>query len=92
MPLTSLNLDRNHVRNEGASALGLSLQRNSSMQHVRLAFNGIREAGAIALAVALKSNDAMETADLRGNRFPFVRLKLAAMLAGCPRAVELLHD
>lgn len=92
MSLEVLDLSRNHVRNEGASALGLSLQRNTGMQELRLTSNAIKENGAIALAVALKSNDTMRLIDLRGNRFPFVRLKLASMLGGCLRPVELMHD
>ena len=92
MSLEVLDLTRNHVRNEGASALGLSLQRNTGMQELHLAVNAIKENGAIALAVALKSNKSMRVIDLRGNRFPFVKLKLASILSGCQRPIDLMHD
>jgi Ran GTPase-activating protein (RanGAP) involved in mRNA processing and transport len=92
MALEMLDLTRNHVRNEGASELGLSLQRNVGMRELHLPANGIKENGAIALAVALKSNETMHYVDLRGNSFPCVRLKLASMLGACKREVQLLHD
>ena len=92
MALTRLDLNRCHVRNEGASALGLALQRNTGMQELSVQVNGIKENGAIALAVALKSNESMKSMDLRGNRFPFVKAKLASMLSTCQRSVQLLHD
>lgn len=91
-PLRLLDLNRNHIRSEGAAALGLALQRSDSMEVVHAQNNGVQEKGALALAVALKSSESMLTVDLNGNSFPYVRLKIDAMLQGCDRPVQLLYE
>jgi Ran GTPase-activating protein (RanGAP) involved in mRNA processing and transport len=92
MPLKCLDLARNHIRSEGASALGLALQRSTSMQALYAQHNGVREAGAIALAVGLKSCESMSVVDLSGNSFPFVRVRIASILKGCERPVQFVHE
>jgi Ran GTPase-activating protein (RanGAP) involved in mRNA processing and transport len=92
MPLQCLDLARNHIRSEGASALGLALQRNTRMRALYAQHNGVRDAGALALAVGLKSCETMVVVDLTGSSFPFVRVKVASVLQGCERSVEFLHN
>ena len=92
MPLAALDVARNHMRCQGARALGLALQRSCSLQQLSVRANGIMESGALALAVALKTSTCLQQVDLRGNRFPFSQVKIQAMLQHAPHAKDLLVD
>ena len=85
IPLMRLDLARNAIRDKGASALGLALQRTSHMQELSLRANGVMERGALALAVAVKNSEHVHTVDLRGNSFPFTRAKIKTMLEDAGR-------
>ena len=61
---TSIRLDRNHIRVDGAVTLGNGLKLNNTIKELTLAYNDIGDAGASALAGALRENNVLVSLDL----------------------------
>ena len=65
--LRTLDLSRNKIGPEGASALGEALKVNAVLTELRLNWNNIGAEGAIAIAEALKVNAVLTNLDLFNN-------------------------
>lgn len=68
------------------------MQRACSLRQLSVRANGIMESGALALAVAVKNSSSLQQVDLRGNRFPFSKVKIHTMLQQAEREAALLAD
>ncbi|RUP51270.1 hypothetical protein BC936DRAFT_149115 [Jimgerdemannia flammicorona] len=66
MNLQSLDLYKNDIGDEGASAIAEALKMNTSLKTLYLGDNGIGEKGADALAKALKMNKSLQNLYLEG--------------------------
>ena len=64
LSLESIDLNRNHVTDIGATSLGLALQRHGKCRTLRLQFNGVRDSGAMSLAMAVKLVRTLHLVDL----------------------------
>ncbi|KAL0225861.1 hypothetical protein P9112_013185 [Eukaryota sp. TZLM1-RC] len=62
--ITELNLYKNKITSEGASALARALESNSTLTTLRLQYNNITSEGASALARALESNSTLTKLNL----------------------------
>ncbi|KAF9913073.1 hypothetical protein BX616_010179 [Lobosporangium transversale] len=67
MALTTLALNDNSIRNEGALALSEALKNNTVLTTLDLSNNSIDEYGAAALSEALKTNTMLTTLNLCGS-------------------------
>ena len=66
--LTSLDLFRNGIGDDGAKALATALKTNTWLTSLELGFNSIGADGATALAAALKTNTWLTSLELESNR------------------------
>jgi hypothetical protein len=64
--LVSLFLASNQMGDEGAKALGKTLERNATLNLLHLAHTLVTSPGALALAAGLRGNEALELLDLGG--------------------------
>eukprot|EP00906_Rhabdomonas_costata_P014357 RCo020655 len=66
--LTTLNVARTSIGNDGCFALAEALKENGTLTNLDLSQNDIEESGAVALAGALQGNTALKILQLSGNR------------------------
>ena len=65
--LTLLDLSDNHIKSEGASAIGRALQHNHTLTTLMLRGNQIGYEGALAIGQALHHNSTLTTLNLYNN-------------------------
>eukprot|EP01102_Stenamoeba_stenopodia_P016023 TRINITY_DN5544_c0_g1_i2.p1 TRINITY_DN5544_c0_g1~~TRINITY_DN5544_c0_g1_i2.p1 ORF type:complete len:234 (-),score=59.81 TRINITY_DN5544_c0_g1_i2:136-837(-) len=69
--LSQLNLYRNKLGDEGATAIAESLRHNRSLQFLFLTTNRIGDNGAIALAQAMEVNKTLRSVNISRNRYGY---------------------
>ena len=64
--VTSIDLRRNCIGNDGAISLAQALEKNSTLTSIDLSHNEIGDEGAKAIAEALEKNSTLASMDLTG--------------------------
>ena len=89
--LRVLDLSWNHIRLDGAEAIGKALAINKSLEKLNLAWNGLHMLGAISIGMALKKNTTLKELDLTCNRM--TETCIAELLKGLNKnsTLEAIH-